>query len=175
MMSHYTLETTQRDIIAVLIIQGVAFACLFIPLTTVALASIPRQKLPDATGLNSLLRQIGGSLGLAVIATLIPRYTENAMSSIGAHVDVTRPEVAGRVAGMTAAFQSRGYDFGAATQAAERAMQGIVARQAAVLVFEKLFLVSGIAFLFVLPLLVFLKSPDHDDGPAPKVEAHLEV
>ena len=176
MMSHYTLQTTQKDIIAVLVIQGVAFACLFIPLTTVALASIPRQKMPDATGLNSLLRQIGGSLGLAVIATLIPRYTENAMSSIGTHVTLTRPEVAGRVAAMTNAFQARGYDLQSATQAAERAMQGLVARQASVLMFEKLFLVSGIAFLFVLPLLFFLKSPDHDDaGPAPKVEAHLEV
>ena len=140
-----------------------------------ALASIPRQKLPDATGLNSLLRQIGGSLGLAVFATLIPRYTENAMSSIGTHVTMTRPEVAGRVAGMTQAFEARGYDLNTATQAAERAMQGLVARQASVLMFEKLFLVSGIAFLFVLPLLFFLKSPDHDAGPAPKVEAHVEV
>jgi DHA2 family multidrug resistance protein len=172
MMSHYTLETTQRDIVAVLIIQGVAFACLFIPLTTVALAQIPRHKLPDATGLNSLLRQIGGSLGLAVIATLIPRYTENAMSSIGTHVTLTRPEVAQRVAAITASFQARGYDLASATQAAERAMQGIVARQATVLMFEKLFLVSGIAFLGVIPLLVFLKSPDHD---APKVEPHIEA
>ena len=44
------------------------------PLTTVALASIPRNKLADATGLNSLVRQIGGSLGLAVFATLMTRY-----------------------------------------------------------------------------------------------------
>ena len=52
--------------------------------------------------------------------------------------------------GITQSFESRGYDFNTATQAAERAMQGLVARQASVLMFEKLFLVSGIAFLFVL-------------------------
>ncbi len=175
MMSHYTLDTTQKDIIAVLIIQGIAFACLFIPLTTVALAQVPRHKLPDATGLNSLLRQIGGSMGLAVIATFIPRFTQSAMQSVGAHVTMTRPEVSGRVMGITQAFESRGYDFQSATQAAERAMQGLVARQAAVLMFEKLFLFSGIAFLFVLPLLLFLKSPDHDGGEVVKIDAHVEV
>jgi DHA2 family multidrug resistance protein len=59
-MSHYTLATAPGGIIGVLVLQGVAFSCLFIPLTTVALASIPRHKLADATGMNSLLRQIGG-------------------------------------------------------------------------------------------------------------------
>lgn len=173
MMSHYTLDTTQRDIILVLILQGVAFACLFIPLTTVALAAIPRQKLPDATGLNSLLRQIGGSLGLAIFASLIPRYTENGISSISAHIRLDRPDVAARLAAMTRSFELRGYDHNTAMGAAERALGGLVARQAMVLVFEKLFLVSGIAFLLVLPLLIFLKSPDH--GEAPKIDAHIEA
>ncbi len=176
MMSHYTLDTTQSDIVGVLIIQGIAFACLFIPLTTVALTSIPRQKLPDATGLNALLRQIGGSLGLAIFATLIPRFTAAATSSLDAHLTVTRPEVAARLNGMIQALMARGYDAQAANQAAERALGGIVARQASVLMFEKLFLTSGILFLLVLPLLFFLKSPDHDSGqPAPKVDAHVDV
>ncbi len=173
MMSHYTLATTQRDIIVVLILQGIAFACLFIPLTTVALSEIPRHKLPDATGLNSLFRQIGGSLGLAIFASLIPRFTAAATASIAAHVSLTRPEVATRVDAMTHAFMARGYDPTSAAQAAQAAMQGIVAREAAVLMFEKLFLVSGIAFLVVLPLLIFLKSPEHGEGP--KVEVHVEA
>ena len=174
MMSHYTLDTTQRDIVLVLIIQGVAFACLFIPLTTVALTMIPRHKLADATGLNSLLRQIGGSLGLALFATLIPRFTAAAMSSIGSHLTLDRPEVAARLSAMTRAFMARGYDYTTATQAAERALGGLVARQASVLMFEKLFLFAGGLFLFVLPLLVFLKSPEHGEG-APKVEVHVEA
>jgi DHA2 family multidrug resistance protein len=173
MMSTYTLDTTQRDIILVLILQGVAFACLFIPLTTVALASIPRHKMPDATGLNSLLRQIGGSLGLAIFASLIPRYTEGAIASMSSHITPDRPEVAARLAGMTRAFELRGYDHNAAMGAAERALGGIVARQASVLMFEKLFLLAGIAFLVVLPLLAFLKSPDH--GEVAKVDVHVEA
>jgi DHA2 family multidrug resistance protein len=180
MMSHYTLDTSQGDIMGVLVLQGVAFACLFIPLTTVALARIPRQKLADATGLNSLLRQIGGSLGLAIFATLIPRFTAQAMASIGAHVTLSRPEVAARAAAMTQSFQMHGRDYDAATRTTDAILDGMVARQASVLMFEKLFLLSGILFLLVLPLLIFLKSPDHDEkspsgAPAPKIDVHVEV
>jgi DHA2 family multidrug resistance protein len=174
LMSHYTLDTSQSDIMAVLVLQGVAFACLFIPLTTVALASIPRHKLADATGLNSLLRQIGGSLGLAVFASLIPRFTAAAMSSVGAHVTLTRPEVNARIAAMTHGLQARGMDHQAASRTADAVMGGLVARQAGVLMFEKLFLLSGILFLVVLPLLYFLKSPDHDMPPT-KIEVHVEA
>jgi len=172
MMSQYTLETSQTDIIAALVLQGIAFSCLFIPLTTVALSEIPRHKLADATGLNSLLRQIGGSIGLAIFATLIPRYTTRTMSALGAHVTAGNPEVAQRLGGLTHLFAGRGYGIVQAKQAAERAIGGMVAQQAAVLVFEKMFLVAGIAFLFVLPLLIWLRSPEHEGN---KVEVHIEA
>ena len=98
MMSHYTLDTTSADVVLVLAIQGVAFACLFIPLTTVALSTIPRPKLSDATGLNSLLRQIGGSIGLATFASLMPRYFMQAMYGILPHFVAGRPQVDQRLA-----------------------------------------------------------------------------
>ena len=66
------------------------------PLTTVALSAIARHKLADATGLNSLLRQIGGSIGLAVFATLITRYPVQIKAALGAHLTAGRPEVAAR-------------------------------------------------------------------------------
>ena len=72
-----------------LIIQGVAFSCLFIPLTTMALSTIPRHRLPDATGLNSLLRQTGGSVGLAVFATLLTRFATQRARRHAAHFTMT--------------------------------------------------------------------------------------
>jgi DHA2 family multidrug resistance protein len=172
-MSHYTLDTTAGDVVDVLVIQGVAFACLFIPLTTVALARIPRQKLADATGLNSLLRQIGGSLGLAVFASLIPRYAKQAAVSMSAHLTPGHPALLARMAGLRHLLESRGYDSASANSAAGRLLGGLVSRQAMVLSFDKLFLLSGIVFLFVLPLLFFLKTPDH--GGAAKPDVHVEI
>jgi DHA2 family multidrug resistance protein len=176
LMSHYTLDTTSRDVVFVLAIQGVAFACLFIPLTTVALSRIPRHQLADATGLNSLLRQIGGSLGLAIFASLIPRITKYGTTALASHITPDRPEVQQRFALLTSAFERGGYDAASAKLAAGRVVGGIVAEQATVLTFERLFLLSGILFLLVLPLLVFLKSPDHaPNQAAPAEAAHVEL
>jgi DHA2 family multidrug resistance protein len=172
-MSHYTLMTTPSGIWSTLILQGAAFACLFVPLTTVALASIPRQRMADATGLNSLLRQIGGSIGLAVFATFISRFQAVAKAGVGAHVVAGRPEVMQRLGGFTQLLASRGFDPASARQAAERALTGAVMQQSMVLTFEKLFLLSGILFLLVLPLLLFLKAPE--SGVAQKVDVHVEV
>ena len=88
MMGHYTLATSRNDVMLALIIQGVAFSCLFIPLTTIALSSIPRHRLSDATGLNSLLRQTGGSVGLAVFATLLSRFATKARGDMLPHSDL---------------------------------------------------------------------------------------
>ena len=173
-MSHYTLMTSTRQLIFPLIIQGVGFACLWVPLATVALSTIDRRKMADATGLNSLVRQIGGSLGLAIFATLMTRYPVQIKAAIAAHITAGRPEVTQRIGAMTQLLISRGYDAASARMAAQRALGGIVAQQAMMMTFEKMFLMAGVAFLFVLPLLYFLKSPNHGDG-AVKPDVHVEM
>jgi DHA2 family multidrug resistance protein len=173
LMSHYTLETSMRQLVFPLLIQGLGFSCLFVPLTTVALASIPRNKLPDATGMNSLVRQIGGSLGLAAFATLMSRYPTQIKAALAAHVYAGRPEVTQRMDMMTRMLVARGYDLASAKMAASRFLGGVVAQQAMVMTFEKMFLMAGIAFLFVMPLLYFLKAPKTMSGPKPDI--HVEM
>ena len=75
---------------------------------------------------------------------------------------------------MTQLLISKGYDLDSARMAAQRALGGAVARQAMVMTFEKMFLMAGIAFLFVLPLLYFLKAP-RSLGAGPKPEVHVEM
>lgn len=175
-MSHYTLQTSPSGIYGVLVIQGVAFACLFVPLTTVALASIPRQELADATGLNSLLRMIGGSVGLALFATLINRYSMTARAAIAAHLTAGSPEVTSRLGVVQQALTARGLDPSTAGQAARRMLGGIVVQQSTLLTFEKLFLLAGLCFVCVLPLLLFLRVPGHAaQAPGAKIEAHVEM
>ncbi|HKS25081.1 MAG TPA: DHA2 family efflux MFS transporter permease subunit [Thermoanaerobaculia bacterium] len=171
LMGHYTLQTSARGIVNVLILQGVAFSCLFIPLTTVALSSIERHRLPDATGLNSLLRQTGGSMGLAVFATMMSRYASRAREAMLPSLSIDRPEVAGRLAAMQRMLQGRGFDAHGAQVTATQMLDMQVRRQAMVISFEKLFYLSGILFLLVLPLVFFLRMPEH----AEPVEVHMEM
>ncbi|HEY6136849.1 MAG TPA: DHA2 family efflux MFS transporter permease subunit [Thermoanaerobaculia bacterium] len=171
LMGHYTLETSARGIVNVLILQGVAFSCLFIPLTTVALSCIERHRLSDATGLNSLLRQTGGSMGLAVFATLMSRYASRAREAMLPSLSIDRPAVAGRLAAMQHMLQGRGFDAHGAQATAAQILDMQVRRQAMVISFEKLFYLAGILFLCVLPLVFFLRMPEH----AEPVEVHMEM
>jgi MFS transporter, DHA2 family, multidrug resistance protein len=172
-MSHLTLASSQRDVIWVIVTQGLGFACLFVPLSTVALASIPRHKMADATGLNSLFRQIGGSVGLAIGATLLTRYGAEARSALVADVTSSSAAAMMRMQQTVGAFVARGFDPATAKDMALRALDGIVEQQATLLAFERVFILAGLAFLFVLPLLYFLKTPK-TDRPAVKVDVHME-
>ena len=105
----------------------------------------------DATGLNSLLRQIGGSLGLAAFATLLPHFVQTARTGLVSHLVAGRPEVMQRVGGIQAGLVARGLDPGTATATARRVLDGMITRQAMLLAFERMFILAGIAFLFVIP------------------------
>lgn len=177
-MSHYTLETSATGIVTTLAIQGIAFSCLWVPLTTVALSTIPRHKMADATGSNSLVRQIGASVGLAMFATFLSRSGVLARGALASHVTLLRPEAAARVSALRIAMGSRvGVDAGSAGNLVERVIDGLVRQQSMVLAFERAFLMAGIAFLAVLPLLWFLRTPEGeaDAGPPRKVEVHIDA
>lgn len=168
-LSHITLDSGSGNIIVPLIVTGFGFACLFIPLTTAALTFVPRASLADAAGLNSFVRQIGGSFGLTMFATVLSNFSRRATAAVSWNVTDLRPDVVSRLQQMSAAFASRGMDAVSAKQAALRAMAGSVARQGMVLGFEKTFLLQGVAFLGVLPLLYFLRV-----GGGHKAE-HIEM
>ncbi len=157
-VSRVTLETSAAGIVAAIVTQGVGFSFLFVPLTTVALSNVPRTRLADATGLNSLLRQVGASVGLAVFATLLSRFGVRAHAALASHVAIDRPEVQSRIAGMTAGFLARGFGPDSAREAALRALDGVVTRQSTVIAFEQVLLLTGLLFVLVLPLLAFLRE-----------------
>jgi MFS transporter, DHA2 family, multidrug resistance protein len=173
-LSHLTLAVGTMDIIVPLIIQGTAFACLFVPLSTIALSNVPRHRMADATGLNSLVRQIGGAIGLAVFATLIGHYATQARAGITAHVVATRPEVWQQLQVAQHGLMARGMDAASAATAALQGVMGSVYRQSMVLSFDKIFLMAGLLFLLVLPVLYFLRMAPHSD-PGARHDVHVEI
>ncbi len=157
-MGRFTLDSSDVGIIHVLVLQGIGFSCLFVPLTTVALSHVPRTQLADATGINSLVRQFGGSAGLAIYGTLLTQFMVRARNALIAHVDPFRPEVAERLARITQGLMARGMDATSAHTAAIQALEGTVARQASLIAFEKTFYLTGVSMLVLLPLAFFLRD-----------------
>lgn len=172
-LSHITLASSTGDIVLPMIVTGFGFACLFIPLTTVALDRIARTDVADAAGLNSFVRQVGGSIGLTIFATLLSRFAKQAAAALGTHLSSDRTVVTETLATTERALRGRGLDLFAAQSGAVRALAGRVMREGTVIAFERVFLLQGLVFLCVLPLLLFLKA---DRGKAPEgASAHVEL
>ena len=163
-MGQFTLETSATGIVAVLLLQGFGFSCLFVPLTTVALSHVPRTNLTDASGLNSLVRQFGGSAGLAIYGTLLDQSATRSTAALAADVNPYRPVVVERLTMMSRGMMAHGMDALSARTAALKAMAGLVARQGTMIAFEKIFMLTGFMMLVLLPLTFFLRSRDHEEA-----------
>jgi DHA2 family multidrug resistance protein len=165
--SHLTLATSTWQLLWPMAVTGIGFAFLFVALTTAALSDVPRPLLADAAGLSSFVRQLGGSIGLALFATLLSRYAVQARSGLLPAVSYTRPSVAHFLHLAGAGLAAHGFPAREAQAAAVAAPAGRVRVQATVLAFEKAFLLQGLAFLTALPLLYFLRVRR---GPAGSVQ-----
>src|SRR3954453_6481313 len=85
-LSVLNLQAGYWDIFWPQIIQGAGLSLLFVPLTTVSMDRIPREKMGNATSLFNLMRNIGGSIGIAVTGTMIARNQQKVTATLGAHV-----------------------------------------------------------------------------------------
>ena len=147
-------------------VQGISLALLFVPLTTITMDPIPRESMGNATSIFNLMRNIGGSLGIAMATTVLARRQQIHTSVLGAHVDVYSPQARALLEQLRAAFLARGSDLATATQQARAAVFGLVQRQAAMLSFTDVFRLMALLFVALLPLLFLMKTPRAGRGPA---------
>ena len=147
------------------LIQGAGMALLFVPLTTVTMDSIPRERMGNATSLFNLMRNIGGSVGIATTGTLLSRHTQATTNMLGANVNIYSPAAQATFARVRAGFIASGSDPTTATDRAMAAMFGMVQRQASMVSFVSIFQLLGFLFIALLPLLLLMKRPKHQGAP----------
>ena len=158
-LSHVTAEAGAADFFWPLVFRGIGLGGLFVPLATITLAGLDFRELPQATGISNFFRQLGGSLGIALVATLLVHFTQEARSVLATHVSLYDPATRARLGQLTAAFIGRGADAASARSEALAVMQLQLARQASVLAFSKLYLLSGIILVGATPLLLLVSKP----------------
>ncbi len=154
--SHFTTASGYDDFFWPLIVRGIGLGLVFVPITNLALADLPMDRLPSGTGLFNLMRQLGGSLGIAISATLVSRLTAQYRGEMLRHVVSDEPLTRVRLDGITHALVARGMDPVRAGRAAVGVLERQVSRQATMLAFEHIFLLFGLAFVLALPLLLFM-------------------
>ena len=180
LQSDISLSTSTADLVWPLAVTGIGFAFLFVPLTTAALSNIARHELAGAAGVNSFVRQVGGSIGLSIFANLFTSYSHRAAAGLAQNVSILRPEVAAQAMATRGAIIAHGMGPDAANALTQQSIAGRTLLQGTVIGFDKTFILQTIAFVIVIPLLLFLrvKRTKAAQGPAPEapreVAMHLE-
>jgi MFS transporter, DHA2 family, multidrug resistance protein len=168
-MQGLNLEASYWSFVWPRIVLGIGLAMTFVPLTTVTLSSISRTEMGNATGVFNLLRNIGGSVGIAIAATLLARFSQFYQTSLVPHINQYSPVFQMRFNALKQALIAKGMQTTQADQTALGMFYGIVRKQAAALAYNRIFFIIGLAFLAIIPLLLLLKRPKHQTGP---VELH---
>src|SRR5512142_833908 len=132
-LSHLTSTIGVWDILMPQVWQGVGFGMIFVALSTAALATVERPKLTAATGLYNVVRQVCGSIGIALAATELMRGTTRYHDMLAEHVTSFDPTASAFMARVQSGMVALGADAGTAYQRALALLNGTVTRQAAVL------------------------------------------
>ena len=157
-LSLLSFDAGAHDLFWPLIARGVGLGLIFVPLTGATMAELHPGQLAQGTGMFNLTRQLGGSLGIAISATLLTRFTAQSRALLAEHIVIGDPTTLARLDGISRALVAKGMNALSAKQQAlmilDRQLQG----QASVLAFSKLYLLSGIALMTSLPLLLLFRS-----------------
>jgi len=136
-------------------VRAVGQALTLAPLSAISLGSVAPQDAPAASGISNMMRNLGGAVGTALLATIVTKREQFHSNIIGQSVDLGREEVRSRIAQMTDYFLAHGVaDPAAAHQQAIIALGNAVKRQALVLGFSATFAVIG--FVLVLAAIAIL-------------------
>jgi len=156
--AHFTTESGMSDFFWPLIFRGVGLGLIFVPLTNLALADMPMSKIPNGTGLFNLMRQLGGSVGIAISATLVQRFQQIHRADLIANVTQFSEATRMRMNAIVSTLVAQGTPAPIAESKALKILDGLVTRQALMLSFEQLFLLFGTCFVLSLPLLLLMHT-----------------
>ncbi len=147
--------------------QGICMGLIFVPLTTATMSRIPKEELGNAASLFNLMRNLGGSVGIAAIATMLSRSSQAQFNILGSHVSGFDLRVRTLFDQIRGGFVSHGMDFTTATNAAYAALSGMVQKQAVMVAFVQLFRLLALVFALVIPFVLIMKKPRTGQPAAP--------
>jgi DHA2 family multidrug resistance protein len=168
-MSKLTTQVGFWDLFWPQLWQGVGFALIFVSLSTAALSTIPKPRMTAATGLYNVVRQVMGSVGIAIAATMLTsstvRYHQILAEDAGASAAGLQ-----RFNAIVGGMMAKGADAFTAKMQALRVLDALVARQAAVLAYNHVFVLVSTLFFIGLPLVFLLRR----GTPSGEMEIHVD-
>jgi MFS transporter, DHA2 family, multidrug resistance protein len=164
-MSGFNLEIDFRTAMTARIWQSLGLAFLFVPISTAAFYFIPKRKINNATGIMNLARNVGGSLGIAQVTTMLARRGQFHQNILVAHNTPLDIRYQAAAAAATQRLIQQGSDPVLAARQSQGLLYGMLQRQAAMLAFVDAFRIMGILFAAMIPLLFLMKRAAPGEAP----------
>jgi len=157
-LAHWSLDIDYRTAMWGRIYQSAGIAFLFVPINTISYADMPPQASNQVSGMINLMRNMGGSIGISAVTTLLVRRAQVHQVYLAHNTFAGNPRLHEAITGMASRFAQRAGDVQAQHQA-YAALYRTVGRQARVLAYMDAFQIMGIICFAALPLLLLAKKP----------------
>jgi MFS transporter, DHA2 family, multidrug resistance protein len=158
-LSRLNLEISMSAVAWPNFFNGFGGGFVFVPLTTLAMGRLRRQEMGNAAGIYNLIRNIGGSIGIAALTAALIRGSQTHQNYLGAHTTANDPAAGAALSGLAAHFSRAGVDSVTAHREALGALYGSMQQQAAVLAYADNFRLLGYLTLVCIPLVLLFARP----------------
>ncbi|MGA8867603.1 MAG: DHA2 family efflux MFS transporter permease subunit [Candidatus Sulfotelmatobacter sp.] len=165
-MTRFDLSIDFRTAAIARVIQAAGMAFLFVPINTAAYAFLPRDKNNAASGLMNLARNIGGSVGISVVTTMLDRRTQVHRNFLASHLSASNPVLQARLKALGLMVQAHGGGPPGSSPVPWALIQGEFTRQAAMLAYIDDFWLLGVAILAMVPIVFLMKKGNPGGGIA---------
>jgi len=155
-----------RSVATARLVQAAGMAFLFVPINTAAYAFLPRDKNNAASGLMNLARNIGGSVGISVVTTMLDRRSQFHLNQMAADLSASNPKLQSALSGISQTMRAHGASAAGANQQAYALLQGTVFRQAAMLAYIDCFWFLGLAIMLMVPMVFLIRKSKPGGGMA---------
>ncbi len=153
-----TPDTGEEFMYWPLVLRGVGLGLLFVPITSLSLSTLKGKEIGDGAAFTGMMRQLGGSFGIAIITTFIARFNQQHRVDLVANLDKTKYLVQNQINMLQQGFMAKGFTFNQALDKANQVLELKVMKQANVLSFMDIFMYLGIVFLLCIPIVLILKT-----------------
>jgi len=146
--------------------QTIGLPFLFIPISTLAYLGVPSHKSNQVAGMNNFARNLGGSIGISMLATGLQRLSQQHQVYLSAHTTTSNPAFVQRINGIAQTFVAQGVPANEATARAYSLISRTVAGQSALLAYVDIISISAVALFCLVPLVFLMQRPPKGSAPA---------
>jgi MFS transporter, DHA2 family, multidrug resistance protein len=170
-MTRYTLDVDSWALVWPGLLQGLGIALIMVPLSVHAFTTLAREKIAEAAGMNSLLRNLGSAIGISIAATMLTRYTQQGWQQLGGYLNPYNPAVNDYLRNLHVAPNGATWNgaTGTVNDTSVQVLAHEVARQSAIAGMSNVYWLIAVTGLAMVPLIMLLRPAKRSQTATPAI------